>query len=210
MSHACHDHGHGHDHVDASSHGYRAILWIALALNGAMFVIELAAGLDEGSVALQADAIDFLADSMTFALTLFVLGRALAWRASAGIAKAAMMSAFGLWVIATAVRQAMSGGIPTPEVMGVVGFMALGVNLACAALFFRHRKGDSNRRSVWLCSRNDAIGNVLVILAGAGVFATDTAWPDIGVGLVMALLELSSAYLIFRQAFGEMRLARAA
>lgn len=206
MSHACHDHG----HVDASSHGYRAILWIALGLNGAMFVIELAAGLDEGSVALQADAIDFLADSMTFALTLFVLGRALVWRASAGIAKAVMMSVFGLWVIATAVRQALGGGMPSPEVMGVVGFMALGVNVACAALLFRHRNGDSNRRSVWLCSRNDAIGNVLVVLAGVGVFASGTAWPDIGVGLVMAVLELSSAYLIFRQAFGEMRLPRAA
>ena len=208
MSHAFHDHG--HSHVDASSHGYRAILWIALALNGAMFVIELTAGLDEGSVALQADAIDFLSDTMTFALTLFVLGRALAWRASAGIAKASMMSVFGVWVVGTAIRHSMGSGMPNPEVMGVVGFMALGVNLACAALFFRHRNGDSNRRSVWLCSRNDAIGNVLVVLAGVGVFATDTAWPDIGVGLVMAMLELSSAYLIFRQAIGEMRLARTA
>lgn len=206
MSHG--HHHHDHVHVDANAKGYRSILWIALALNGAMFVIELAAGLDEGSVALQADAIDFFSDSMTFALTLFVLGKALAWRASAGLAKAAMMAVFGIWVVATAVRQAMSGAAPSPEVMGVVGFMALGVNLACAALLYRHREGDSNRRSVWLCSRNDAIGNVLVVLAGVGVFATDTAWPDIGVGLVMAALELSSAYLIFRQAYGEMRVAR--
>jgi Co/Zn/Cd efflux system component len=145
---------------------------------------------------------------MTFALTLFVLGRALTWRASAGLAKAAMMSVFGIWVVVTAVRQAMGGALPSPEVMGVVGFMALGVNVACAALLFRHREGDSNRRSVWLCSRNDAIGNVLVVLAGVGVFATGTAWPDIGVGLVMATLELSSAYLVFRQAYGEMRDAR--
>jgi Co/Zn/Cd efflux system component len=144
-------HGHHHDHVyiDVSSKGYRSILWIALALNAAMFVIEMAAGLDEGSVALQADAIDFLSDSMTFALTLFVLGRALTWRASAGLAKAAMMSVFGIWVVVTAVRQAMGGALPSPEVMGVVGFMALGVNVACAALLFRHREGDSTRRPRW-------------------------------------------------------------
>jgi Co/Zn/Cd efflux system component len=175
-----------------------------------MFVIEMAAGLEEGSVALQADAIDFLADTMTFGLTLFVLGRALTWRASAGIAKAGMMAAFGVWVIATAIRKALDGGLPSPEVMGVVGLMALGVNVVCALLFYRHRNGDSNRRSVWLCSRNDAIGNVFVVLAATGVFATETAWPDIGVGLLMASLELSSAYQISRLAFGEFRLARAA
>jgi Co/Zn/Cd efflux system component len=207
MSHACH---HDHGPADTSAHGYRAILWAALALNGSMFVIEMAAGLEEGSVALQADAIDFLADTMTFGLTLFVLGRALTWRASAAIAKAGMMAAFGVWVIATAIRKALDGGLPSPEVMGVVGLMALGVNVVCALLFYRHRNGDSNRRSVWLCSRNDAIGNVFVVLAATGVFATETAWPDIGVGLLMASLELSSAYQISRLAFGEFRLARAA
>jgi Co/Zn/Cd efflux system component len=206
MSHACHHHG----PADVSAHGYRAILWIALGLNAAMFVIEMAAGLDEGSVALQADAIDFFADAMTFGLTLFVLGRALAWRASAGFAKAGMMALFGIWVIGTAIHKALAGGLPSPEVMGVVGFMALGVNVACALLFYRHRHGDSNRRSVWLCSRNDAIGNVFVVLAATGVFATQTVWPDIGVGLLMASLELSSAYQIFRLAFGEIRLVRAA
>jgi Co/Zn/Cd efflux system component len=207
MSHACHDH---HCVDNPAEPGYRSILWVALALNAAMFAIEMAAGLGEGSVSLQADAIDFFADAVTYGLTLFVLGRTLAWRASAGLAKAAMMAVFGILVIGTAIRQATGVGAPSPEVMGAVGFMALAANVACAALFFRHRKGDSNRRSAWLCSRNDAIGNLLVVVAATGVFATETAWPDIGVGVIMAALEMTAAYQIFRQAFGEFRLARAA
>jgi Co/Zn/Cd efflux system component len=207
MSHACHGHPCGDD---PALPGYRAVLWGALAVNAAMFAIEMAAGLGEGSVSLQADAIDFFADAVTYGLTLFVLGRALAWRASAGLAKAAMMTALTILVVGTAIRQASGIDAPSPQVMGVVGFMALAANLACAALFYRHRKGDSNRRSAWLCSRNDAIGNLLVVIAATGVFATETAWPDIGVGLVMAALQLTAACQIFRLAFGEIRLARAA
>lgn len=183
---------------------YRRVLWIALALNAAMFAVELAAGFAAGSVSLQADALDFLGDAATYGITLAVLGMALRWRAGAALLKGGTMGLFGFWVAGATVWHALNPGLPGAPIMGGVGLAALTVNLACAALLFRHREGDSNMRSVWLCSRNDAIGNLAVMAAAGGVWATGSGWPDLAVGAVMASLALWSATQIVRQARGEL------
>ena len=190
---------------DLSPPAYRRVLWIALAINAVMFVVEGGAGLAAGSVALQADALDFLGDAATYALTLCVLGMALRWRARAALLKGASMGAFGLWVIGNSIYHLIVPGVPTAEVMTSIGLLALAANLTSALLLYRHRHGDSNMRSVWLCTRNDALGNIAVILAGAAVFASNSNLPDLAVGVVMAALALSSARQILRQARGELR-----
>ena len=202
----CH---HDADRAPVRDHRYRRVLWAALGINLAMFLIEIAAGLAAGSISLQADALDFFGDSANYGISLFVLGMALRWRASAAFLKGASMGVFGLWVMGAAVYHAAFGGIPEAEVMGVIGFTALAANVAVAAMLFAFRDGDSNRRSVWLCSRNDAIGNVAVVAAATGVFATGTAWPDLAVAGVMAMLALSAAVQVIRQSLGEMRRAAA-
>jgi len=183
---------------------YRRVLWIALALNGAMFLVEAASGLFAGSVALQADALDFLGDAATYGLTLFVFAMPIRWRAGAALVKGTSMGLFGLWVIGSTVYALAAGGLPGAAVMGSVGALALVVNLLCAGLLYRFRDGDSNMRSVWLCSRNDAIGNLAVLAAAWGVFALGQAWPDLIVAAVMAGLALSSSWLVTRQALGEL------
>ncbi|MBZ0325867.1 MAG: cation transporter [Alphaproteobacteria bacterium] len=182
----------------------RRVLWIVLVLNAVMFVVEGGAGLAADSLALQADALDFLGDSVTYAVSLFVLGMSLRWRASAGLAKGLAMGALGLWVLGTGVDRALHPGLPSAPVMGSVAALALVVNLVSAALLFRFRGGESNIRSIWLCSRNDAIGNLAVFAAAGGVFATDTAWPDLAVAAVMAGLWLAAAVQIVRLALSEL------
>jgi cation diffusion facilitator family transporter len=184
---------------------YRRILWTALGLNAAMCLVEIGASLVAGSVALQADALDFLGDAANYAVTLTVLGMAMRWRAGAAMAKGFVMGAFGLWVAGATLWHAFHGGVPRADLMGGIGFLALAVNLTVAILLFRHRTGDSNRRSVWLCTRNDAITNLAVILAAAGVWLSDTHWPDIAVAAVVSGLGLSSAWQVIRQARGELR-----
>lgn len=200
----CH---HDADRTPVQDHRYRRVLWAALGINLAMFLVEIAAGLAAGSISLQADALDFFGDSANYGISLFVLGMALRWRASAALLKGASMGVFGFWVLGAAVYHAAFGGIPEAEVMGVIGFAALAANVAVAAMLFAFRDGDSNRRSVWLCSRNDAIGNLAVMAAATGVFATGTAWPDLAVAGVMATLALSAAVQVIRQSLGEMRRA---
>lgn len=184
---------------------YRRVLWAVLVLNAAMFGIELAAGLMGDSVSLQADAIDFLGDAATYGLTLLVLDMTLAWRARAALVKGATMGLFGLWIIGMSAWTALAGSVPQAATMGTVGAAALVINVLCAILLFAWREGDANMRSVWLCSRNDAIGNVAVIAAGAGVFATGTPWPDLTVAAVMAGLALSSSWKVLRHARAEHR-----
>ena len=187
--------------------GYRRILWAVLAINAAMFVIEGSAGLGAGSVSLQADSLDFMGDAVNYALALFVLGRTIRWRAGAALAKAAAMVVFGLWVLGSALYHALTGGVPSALVMGGVGTLALVANVTCALLLFRYRQGDANMRSVWLCTRNDAFGNIAVVVAASGVLASGTLWPDLAVGLLLAGLALFSALEIARQALGEIRSA---
>ena len=184
---------------------FRRVLWVVLAINGGMFLVEVSAGLVAQSVSLQADALDFLGDAANYALSLMVLGLALRWRAVAALVKGATMGLFGLWVIGSAVWGLVAGTAPGALVMGSVGGLALVANVFCAILLYRFRVGDSNMRSVWLCSRNDAIGNVAVMLAAAGVLTTGANWPDLLVAAILAGLALSAAIQVFRQAIGELR-----
>ena len=146
-----------------------AVLWAALAINAVMFVIEVSAGLGAASLSLQADSLDFLGDAANYGVALFVLGLPLRWRATTALLKAAAMALFGLWIFAQAADQALHPGLPSAAVMSGIGMLALAANLACALLLYRHRFGDSNRRAVWLCTRNDAFGNIAVIAAAGGV-----------------------------------------
>jgi len=181
----------------------RRALWFALLVNGAMFALEILAGLQAGSLALWADAIDFLGDTLSYAMTLAVLGAGLAARLRVARIKALMMGGLGLAVLAQAVWRLGQGDVPHAPVMGAVATLALLANLAVAWMLYRYRTGDANLQSVWLCSRNDAIGNLAVMVAALGVFGTGTAWPDLGVAALMAGLGLSAAFSVWRQAAGE-------
>lgn len=207
-----HHHDHGHDHGpgghDHSAGAARSVLWVSLLLNAGMFVVELGAGLAAGSTSLLADSADFLGDAANYGLALAVLPLALVWRARAALLKGISMGLFGLWVAAMAIRHLLSGTVPEPATMGVIGVVALAVNILVTVLLFRFRKGDSNMRAVWICSRNDALGNLAVLLAAAGVFATGTAWPDLAVAALMAGLALWGAGQVIRQATAELREAQ--
>lgn len=189
--------------------GYRRVLWIALGINASMFVLELAAGAAAGSASLQADAMDFLGDAANYVISLLVLGMSLAWRARAALVKGMSLGVLGVWVAGQTAWNAVYQTIPQAEVMGVVGALALAANLGCALLLYYHRNGDANRQSVWICSRNDAIANLAVLAAAAGVFGTGTGWPDVVVAAIMAVLAISGAVQIIRQALGELRPASA-
>jgi Co/Zn/Cd efflux system component len=183
---------------------WRRVLWIALVVNAAMFAAEVAAGIAAGSASLQADALDFFADAANYAISLAVAGMALAWRARAALLKGSTLIALGLWVAGTTAVHAYLGTVPHADVMSVVGLLALLSNGAVAAMLYRYREGDSNMRSVWICSRNDAIGNVAVLSAAAGVFGTGTGWPDIMVAAIMAALALWGGCQIVRHALSEL------
>jgi Co/Zn/Cd efflux system component len=200
-----HHHGHAHDLPDGPvPAGYRKVLWIALAVNALMFLVEIAAGVSAGSVSLLADAIDFFGDAANYGLSLAVLAMGAAARARAAVFKAATMVCFGLAVLGRAVWAALHGGAPEPLTMGVVGTLALLANFGVAVLLYAYREGDANMRSVWLCTRNDAIGNVAVLLAALGVFGTGTRWPDLLVAAIMAGLALSAGLSVVRQARREL------
>ena len=184
---------------------YRRVLWIVLAINAAMFLIEIGAGLAAGSASLQADALDFLGDAANYAISLVVVGMALRFRATAALAKGATMGLFGLWVIGTVVWHALEGTLPHAFTMGAVGVAALVANAASFALLWTHRGGDANMRSAWICTRNDVLGNLAVLLAAAGVFGTGTGWPDILVAAIMATLALQGATTVIQQSSIELR-----
>jgi cation diffusion facilitator family transporter len=184
---------------------YRRILWIALVLNFIMFGVEIAGSVRSGSVSLLADAIDFLGDSANYAISLAVLGLAIGWRARASLIKAACMAAFGTFVLRRAIWSFLQGGTPEPLTMGAVAILALCVNVGVALMLYRYRTGDSNMRSVWICSRNDALGNIAVGAAALGVLGTGRAWPDLVVAAGMAVLALSGAWTIARHAMQELR-----
>lgn len=184
---------------------WRRALWIALGVNAGMFAVEMAAGAAADSRALQADALDFLGDATNYAISLLVAGMALAWRARAALAKGLALIGLGGWVVITAVLAALGGAAPEPELMGVIGALALAANTGVAIMLYRFRTGDANMRSVWICSRNDAIGNIAVMAAALGVFGTGTAWPDLIVAAILALLGISGGIQIVQQARRELR-----
>ena len=192
---------------DTTAHNdppWRRVLWIALIANAAMFVVEMAAGVAADSRSLQADALDFFGDAANYAISIGVAEMALAWRARAALVKAMTMLAFGIWVIGYAIYGLMAGANPEPATMGVVGTLALTTNVIVALMLFRFREGDANMRSVWICSRNDAIGNIAVLGAALGVFGTSHAWPDLLVATIMAGLALWGSVEVFGQARREL------
>lgn len=175
------------------------ILWVALALNFIMFFLEVGASYAADSVSLQADALDFLGDSANYAISLFVLNKSLQMRTRASLIKAYSMGGFALWVLANAFYNWATNASPVATTMGTLGLMALAVNVFVAILLFKFRSGDSNAQSVWLCTRNDAVGNIAVIAAAAGVHFTNSLWPDLGVAVLLASLGVHSAVQVIKK-----------
>ena len=187
---------------------YRRVLWIALVVNAVMFAVEFAAGQRAESASLLADAVDFLGDAANYAVSLFALSLGLLWRSRTALLKGITMGAYGIFVLARVGWGVLEGVTPHAPTMGVVGLIALAANVAVALLLYAYREGDANMRSVWLCSRNDAIGNAAVIGAAFAVSFTGSMWPDLAVALVMASLALSASRSVIRQALGEISSAR--
>ena len=190
---------------DGASPAFKRALWAVIAINGTMFALEMTAGALAGSQALQADALDFLGDTLTYGLSLYVIGMSVAARTNAAMLKGASLAGMGLWVFGATLYQVFVLETPRAEVMGAIGFLALVANLVSVLILLRFKDGDANVRSVWLCSRNDAIGNVAVLLAAGAVWASGTAWPDLLVAAIMAGLFLWSALQILRQSLHERR-----
>jgi Co/Zn/Cd efflux system component len=207
--HHDHDHHHGHACASASiqapaSGKFRRALWIALVVNLAMFFVEIGAGWQAKSVSLLADAIDFAGDAGNYAISLVVLGMAATWRSRSALWKGWAMVAFGIAVAAKALWNIAQGAVPEALTMGAIGFLALAANVGVALLLYAYRNGDANMRSVWLCTRNDAIGNAVVMVAALGVFGTGTLWPDVAAAALMATLAIHSGTRVIRQARGEL------
>jgi Co/Zn/Cd efflux system component len=184
---------------------FRRVLWTVLGINAVMFLIEIGAGVAAGSSSLQADALDFLGDTANYAISLFVVGMALRYRAAAALVKGATMGLFGLWVLATVIWHVVHGTVPSAFTMGAVGAAALLANAASFAVLWAHRTGDANMRSAWICTRNDVLGNVALLLAAGGVFGTGSGWPDFVVAIIMAALALQGAVIVLRQSTAELR-----
>lgn len=195
----------GNPKFDGVDPTYKRILWVVIFINATMFVVEMSAGKLAGSQALQADALDFLGDALTYGLSLAVIGMSLKVRSTAALLKGLSLLGMGLWVFGSTVYQFFVLGLPKAEIMGLIGLLALAANLASVLLLMRYKDGDANVRSVWLCSRNDAIGNVAVMAASVAVWLTATAWPDLVVAIFMAGLFLRSAQLILVQSWQELR-----
>ncbi len=182
---------------------FRTALWIALLVNFTLFVVELIGGAYAHSSALWADALDFFGDAVNYGISLAVLGASLYWRATVALVKGVTMALFGLVVIGKVIYAYLQGIPPEALTMGLIGVLALVANVFTAAILYAFREGDSNMRSVWLCSRNDAIGNFAVILAAVGVFRTGSLWPDIIVAVIIATLGITSGYQVIKQSLEE-------
>ncbi len=196
--------GPDHDAKPVVDTRYRRVLWIALIVNAAMFLVEIAGGVGANSVSLLADAVDFLGDAANYGVSLFVLSMAAVWRSRAALTKGITMGLYGLAVLGMTAFNISQGVRPDAAAMGAIGFLALAANLGVAALLYRYRDGDANMRSVWLCTRNDAIGNIAIMVAALGVFGTGSGWPDYVVAAIMGTLGLTAAISVIRQARGEL------
>lgn len=193
-----------HEPPQQTNQRYRNILWIALAVNFIMFVVEIIASMQANSASLLADSLDFLGDAANYGISLWVLNMSLTTRAKASLLKAASMGLFGLFVLGNAIWNAVVGTLPNATTMSIVGAIALFANISVALLLYSYRNGDSNMRSVWLCTRNDALGNVAVIIAAIAVMGTGTAWPDLIVAVLMGVLALSSSWQVMHHARNEL------
>lgn len=202
-------HDHAHDtQFDGMSSDYKRRLWLVIAINALMFVVEMAAGTLSGSQALKADALDFFADALTYGISLFVIGASLRMRASAAMFKGISLLFMGLWIMGSTLYQLFVLNVPQAPIMGGIAIIALAANVASVLILVSYKDGDANVRSVWLCSRNDAIGNIAVLIAALGVWGTATAWPDLIVAFIMASLFLSSSFQIIKQARTELALGK--
>ena len=199
----CHDHG--PSDPNQGNAAYRRVLWAVLVINATMFLVEIGAGVAAGSASLQADALDFFGDAANYAISLFVIGMALRVRAIAALGKGISMGVFGLWILGTVLWHLAHGTLPSAVAMGAVGIAAFAANAGSFALLWAYRSGDANMRSAWICTRNDAIGNLAVLAAAAGVFGTGAGWPDLIVATIMAGLALQGAWTVVRQSLGEIR-----
>lgn len=204
MSASCCNHT---DDPHRGNESYRRVLWLVLAVNAAMFAVEVVAGLAAGSASLQADALDFLGDAGNYVISLFVIGMALRYRALAALLKGATMAVFGLWVLGVTAWHVWHETLPHAATMGVVGIAALLANALSFGLLWAYRGGDANMRSAWICTRNDVLGNLAVLLAAIGVFGTGTGWPDVIVASIMAGLALQGAWTVLQQSRHELRVA---
>jgi Co/Zn/Cd efflux system component len=204
MSAHCEDHGCAAP-ITHTTARYRRVLWFALVVNALMFVLEIGAGLASGSTSLLADAIDFFGDAANYALALWALGMAPVWGSRVALLKALSMLAFGIFVLSRTAWAAWSGVVPQPITMGVVGFLALAANISVAFALYSFRDGNANMQSVWLCTRNDAIGNIAVLIAAAGVWGAASGWPDWLVAAIMGGLALSSGWRVLKLARSELR-----
>jgi cation diffusion facilitator family transporter len=187
---------------------HKNVLVAVLIINAALFVIEAAAGLLANSTALLADSLDMLGDSLVYGFSLYVLSRSAAWKAKAALLKGVIMAAFAVGVILEVIYKTISGVVPSAGTMGIIGALVLLGNGICFLLLFRHRSDDLNMRSTWLCSRNDIIANLSVLVAAIGVKVFDASWPDIAVGVAIAALFLKSAFTVLRESFLELRILR--
>lgn len=207
MEHCCHDKA---CEIEELQKSQSRTLWIVLAINAAMFVAELTIGLIAGSIALQADSLDMLGDAMVYGFSLYVVGRSIRWRAGAAMMKGTIMAIFGFAVLAQCIYKFLYGGVPEAQLIGVMGSVALVANVTCLVLLTRHRTDDVNMRSTWLCSRNDIIANVSVLIAAVLVAVTNTLWPDIIVGLIITALFLKTAVTVIRESHAELSIHESA
>ncbi|MBY6185277.1 cation transporter [Marinobacter hydrocarbonoclasticus] len=194
---------------DGASAQYRRILWLIIAINGVMFLVEMVAGIGAQSQALQADALDFLGDTLTYGISLWAIGKALSVRANVAMFKGVSLLLMSLWVMGSTLYRVFVLNAPDPYTMGSIAIAAFIANLASVLLLARYKDGDANVRSVWLCSRNDAIGNLVVVAAASGVWASSSAWPDLAVAFVLSALFLSSSWQILKLAIQERQTSRA-
>jgi Co/Zn/Cd efflux system component len=201
---SCHDHCNDSGQSSVSAE-YRKVLWICLIANAVMFVVQMVASYAAHSVSLLANSADFLSDAANYGISLYVLDQSLRQRAKASLFKGISLGLVGLWVAFETLHHALQPELPKPLIMAAISAVALAVNVGCAMLLYKYRSGDSNRESVWICSRNDAIGNIAVMIAAAGVFASSTIWPDIIVAAILGWLAVSGAWRIIQSAKKELK-----
>ena len=181
------------------------VLWIALGINASMFGLEFFLGLLTGSTSLLADSLDMLGDALVYGFTLCVVGLSARWQASAALLKGIVMGAFGIIVLGQAGHHFVSTGVPDVRIMGLIGILALLGNGTCLFLLTKRRNDDLNMRSTWLCSRNDIIANIGILIAAGGVLASGSKWPDIAIGLLITTIYMKSAVYVIRQATAALR-----
>lgn len=202
---SCHDHCNESEQSDVSR-AYRKVLWICLIANAVMFVAQMIASYAAHSVSLLANSADFFSDAANYGISLYVLNLSLRQKAKASLFKGVSLGFVGLWVAFETLHHALQPELPEPLMMAVISVVALAVNVSCAVLLYKYRGGDSNRESVWICSRNDAIGNIAVMIAAAGVFASNTIWPDIIVAAILGWLAVTGAWRIISSARKELKI----